>query len=179
MTTIALCDKYLASDGRCTVGDSVISDEVIKIFVTTSANKVPCLFATAGSLLDIGKMYSFLEGLNLSKINHRAGASWVYLPVDMDVELQAIVVTHEGDIYYTCKFSKVMIKITNVVIPTLGSGSDLAQAALDLGKDAINATVYASSVDVFSGGDIRYVDLEEFFRTSAKDVDESLINLVV
>lgn len=145
MTTIAYHHdtKIIAVDSRVTMRGVVSSDKHNKIIQKDNATFVLC-----GSTCD------FDEFMALQKGEKYKGE------LDLDASgIKIIEQTPYRDAYYVFMHDNVMCEEKIDRNMTLGSGSGFATAAMDFGKSAKEAVEYAITRDIYSGGEVREVEL--------------------
>lgn len=141
MTTLAYDGKIIASDGRCTVSKTIMSDDVVKFYHNKSFT-----FALCGSNEEIEQ---FVKGFELgAQCSFGIPSCGGFIVSDGKVSL--CFVDEEG-FYRTSPISGSHWAD--------GSGRDFAISSMDHGKNAIDAVKYACTRDSGSGGKIRYLDL--------------------
>lgn len=143
MTTIAYKHPYIAYDGLATAGSVVINHNENKKYegsglVHFISGKVCDAQEFANSVIDRKKE-------------------------DVQLECYSISVSQLGSVYKITQnedgfFNKYPVSKSCVI--AIGSGADLAIAAMDLGKSAKQAVEYAATRDIYTGGTIRVFDVE-------------------
>lgn len=155
MTTIAVRDGVMASDGQGTQGHMISDYNLHKI------HKIGhCLVGTAGGWSDIVnflKWYSdYLESQHLQSYTDAIQIPIPEKPIGDG--FSALVLFPTGDIIMYEGFSCFPIESEYAAI---GSGSPYALTALDCGKTAKEAVEAAIHRDVFSGGEIQTLDIRD------------------
>ena len=143
MTTIVYDhkNKQIACDSRESANGCIITDEAIKFKERNNQMWFCC-----GSKCDVD--------LFIDNFEHNTIAPEY-------VEVSGFLVD-EGAVYATCiNGDGVYKKSLQPSSDGIGSGGWSAQAAVDLGKTAKQAVVYAMTRDCFSGGDIHVYDIEK------------------
>lgn len=141
MTTIAYDGRYIAVDGRESMGSTIFNDATDKFFVR--GKNVFALCGKSTHALDFANQFS--HGCRPSDPENEAGG-----------------ILFDGELAYLCiveNDTKLFAKI--IISPGFwadGSGRDWAIAALDHGKTAVEAVKYAMTRDACTGGTIRCYD---------------------
>lgn len=151
MTTIAYDGRYIAADGRSTIGSLIVSDIVDKFYVR--GNRI---FALCGSSEFIPVFVD--EFVAYKEVSHTHANEGGFL-------------FEEGKVFsvFIDEDTKLFRKnITDGEIWAEGSGRDFALAAMDLGKSAIDAVRYAATRNTGTGGAIRCFDTKTGKFTKAK-----------
>lgn len=138
MTTIAYDGRYLAADSRVTNGNTLISDDAHKL-----VHQGGKFIASVGITPDIDKLIECVVGADTSHTNLDADCMYVD-------ECVVYLAGCPDDGYWYCRAEFVRAS---------GSGANFALAAMDLGKNAMEAINVAMNRDICTGGTIRYVDL--------------------
>ncbi len=141
MTTIAYHhkDKQIAVDGRVTAGGAIADDNYNKIIT----NKLG-IWVCSGSSADC-------ESLAMLKLGDNAGR---------DLESTALLV-REGKVFLALtekdgRYSESPVTYNDAQ----GCGYRFAIAAMDHGKSAKEAIEYAMTRDIYTGGKIQVIDVE-------------------
>tara|TARA_R100000951_G_scaffold115666_2_gene124497 strand:+ start:4222 stop:4659 length:438 start_codon:yes stop_codon:yes gene_type:complete len=145
MTTIAYHhdSKTIAFDSRMTMRGVVSSDNHNKIIRKDNTKFVLC-----GSTCD------FDEFMELQKGEKYKGE------LELDASgIKIVEQTLHRDVYYVFMHDNVMCEDKLSCNLTLGSGAQFATSAMDFGKSAKEAVEYAITRDIYSGGEVREVEL--------------------
>lgn len=149
MTTIAWDGKVLAADGRVSGSDcSLLQDDRVKIYMSPKKNckvrgsKLVC-FAIAGD----PTVKRMLE-------------SWIAEDCPLvedfdDMDFGVLIITEDSAFTYASEMVDLYEEQTAMAI---GSGRPYAFSAMKLGKSAVMAVRHATTIDLYSGGVIRYID---------------------
>lgn len=144
LTTIAFDGEYLAADGRVTIGSTVLSEVCNKIYKLSGLyNGEQMLYAaTAGDVDAAEDIIDYLRGDS---------------PELKESKAQILLFT-EGSIYsyWGRRFTKECDKYL-----AIGSGMEVALAAMKCGKNAKDAVKVASQMDIYTGGKIRCVRIRQ------------------
>lgn len=143
MTTIAYRDGIFAADGQLTVDDHIklASDPKIRV---VSKNTV---IAGAGDTGSIERMFKYFSDPNWREKEEP----------DVKKDTSAIV-WHEGQAYY-CFGSVTLVPLCHPFF-AIGTGSELALAALHFGLSAYDAVKFASELDVYTNDKIQVFDVK-------------------
>ena len=163
MTTIAYKDGIVATDSRVTNSrGKIVSDNEVKI--TESKNS---LWILSGANYDIE--YFIKNFVSVEK------------PIVFEDPIEAVsgFLIHEGAMYRLFGFQNNLLfefllttkdYSKNDLTLGLGSGADFAIAAMDFGRNPMQAIEYAKTRDSNTGGEIRYLLLgEKQIRTHKSD----------
>lgn len=142
MTTIAWDGKHIAWDSRITQGGEIIDYPAEKVW--TLNKKVYCFAGDYGLLDPVIDWHS--KG---ARIKNAPDGNW-----------ELLVVGAKGAHVYS---NEVAHKSPVVAPFAMGSGSHFARGALMAGATAYNAVQIACKCDVFSGGEINALKLDEVF----------------
>jgi ATP-dependent protease HslVU (ClpYQ) peptidase subunit len=146
MTTLVWDGKTLAADGRMTSSNRVMQDDKLKIFVpeglTVRGDEV-IAFAHAG---DADMTYRLLTWM---ADGHPHDVDW------KEADFGMIVITRNSAYVYASE-SNDFLEIETPV--SMGSGSNFADVALHMGKDARASVKLAAEMDIFSGGVGTYIN---------------------
>ena len=148
MTTIVYDhkNKQIACDSRTTCNDIIVDDKAIKYI-----DKGDKLWFCSGSTGDFETFINHYEPL--TKTNPHISADAIFLIKEGDcIGGVYLAIIDRDDVYKEC------IMNHNQAV---GSGSNWALAALDMGKTAKEAVEYALTKDVYSGGKIHVYDIEK------------------
>ena len=139
MTTIAWDGKTLASDSLETVAHAIYSYNCQKLHKLKNG-----IAGISGELGQIQEIIKYLNGeLKRADIN-----------VD---DVWGIVVTNEGA--FTIDTSLELV-LCNDSCAAVGSGWKFAKSAMDLGLSAKEAVEHAIKYDIYSGGDVKTMDIK-------------------
>lgn len=163
MTTIVYKDGYLSGDGRVTLGDTIISDDTVKVFKVNN-----CLIGFAGR---------YASGLNFVKwfeewdTANQAQEELPFVTVKIpellpDEDFQAVVAYPDG-VVMSYEGGNMFYAITPPI--ALGSGTDFAYGAMDAGMSAEEAVKIACKRDVSSGGVVTTLTFDEEPEEITKD----------
>lgn len=155
LTTIVYKDGYLSGDGRVTLGDTIISDDTVKVFKVNN-----CLIGFAGR---------YASGLNFVKwfeewdTANQAQEELPFVTVKIpellpDEDFQAVVAYPDG-VVMSYEGGNMFYAITPPI--ALGSGTDFAYGAMDAGMSAEEAVKIACKRDVSSGGVVTTLTFDE------------------
>lgn len=155
MTTIVYKDGYMSGDGRVTLGDTIISDETVKVFKVNN-----CLIGFAGR---------YASGLNFVKwfeewdTANQAQEELPFVTVKIpellpDEDFQAVVAYPDG-VVMSYEGGNMFYAVTPPI--ALGSGTDFAYGAMDAGMSAEETVKIACKRDVSSGGTITTLTFDE------------------
>lgn len=155
MTTIVFADNELSGDGRCTIGDTILSDEIVKVYNINNR-----LVGFAGRYASGLKFLEWFEGFdNAHEVQQQVPFVSVNIPELMeDEDFTGIVAYPEG---YVMLFEggKAFYEVQAPYV--IGSGSDVALGALDQGATAEEAVRIACKRNVLSGGLVTTVTFDE------------------
>lgn len=157
VTTIAYDGISLAAEGRSTVGNEIIREDVEKIKVIH------------------GRVYGMVGAITLLDAAiewHNSGADPAKLPPYPGEESWFLIVIDEHGLF--CYSSKMPYARCNEFnIPTaFGSGDHFALGAMLAGKTAKEAVEIACKVDTQSGGRIRVINIAEALAPKLKEAAE-------
>ncbi len=145
MTTICWRDGILACDSRMTAGDTIMSDQCDKIIEITDGAGNPMLIAGSGHLDDIAAFAFWVKGGCVVKEKP-----------DLDQDsFAALFVNHDGLCFKHMGKHKFGLPIRQGEYTAIGTGRDFALAAMDSGRNAVEAVNVAIGRDPFSGGEVR------------------------
>lgn len=155
MTTIALKDNHMASDGQVTLGNRIDSYNQRKVFEVEG-----CLVGFAGRFSSALRFLDwFGERMRSISVQNMHPEVIVSIPDNLvDEDFQAIVVYPDGDTYLFEGGDRAF-KINQPY--SIGSGSDFAIAAMKAGNTAEEAINIAKDLDTHSGGETFVVQLPE------------------
>lgn len=157
MTSIAVRDGVMVSDGRVTLGDTVIKDDMVKVFWVNNH-----LVGGAGRARSISTFVHWLQKqTDFNIVSSEVGDLVDLVPpvLDDDDGFSALVLTPTKQVLLYD--GNIPIDLGNDVYTSIGSGSVYCLAAMDAGASAEEAVKVAMKRDVFSGGTITTVQLEE------------------
>lgn len=157
MTTIATKDGIMCSDGRMSLGATIIKDDTVKVFNVNNH-----LVGVCGAARSISTFVSWLQKhTDFRMVSEQVGDLVDLIPpvLEQDSDYTAIVVTPDKQVLLY--ESGVPIDMGNDVHMAIGSGGDFALSAMDSGLSAEEAVKVAMKRDVYSGGTITVVYLEE------------------
>lgn len=151
MTTVAFDGRYVAADGRSTMGNMVVGKEVQKIFpldfVYNGVSQKAAVVG-AGCQESVHIMVEFIKNNDLAITE---------LAPDVDPEeFELILVLNDG------RAMNLGAKLTPFPceVPfAIGSGAQFALGALHSGQSAKQAVDLATTLDAFSGGQVQVFDL--------------------
>ncbi|WP_223535675.1 proteasome subunit beta [Pseudomonas sp. GL-B-16] len=142
MTTIAYKDGVIAYDGRATTGSgTIVYDDLDKCVERDGVKFVLC-----GNTCGIHKLIEAYFGESHTSVN-----------------TDALIVV-DGEVWYISHDDDEGIEKSQVLLDrpyALGSGSDHAYTAMDMGATAYQAVEMAAKRDTSTGGTIRTVLLAE------------------
>lgn len=155
MTTIVFANNELSGDGRCTIGDTVISDEIIKVYNINNR-----LVGFAGRYASGLKFLEWFEEFdNANVVQQQVPFVSVNIPELMeDEDFTGIVAYPEG---YVMLFEGGKAFYEVQAPYAIGSGADIALGALDQGATAEEAVRVACKRNVLSGGVVTTVIFDE------------------
>lgn len=139
MTTIAWDGKILAVDSQTTSGESIAmyASKLIKV--------ADGWLTGCGTLRDIYKLKEYLEG-NLEEV-----------PSDLDMTCYHL--TKKGLVRYEADGYPIPMHHFRDLKVATGTGWEWAQAAMDMGRNAAEAVEYAKQKDIYTGGDVNFVNI--------------------
>lgn len=152
MTTVAYDGRFLAADGRSTIGNLISGKAVKKIFpMTIIANgaEVQGVLAGAGSFQTLTIVKNHLERNDLFESE--------LIPEIDPGSFQGLLVLETGEVY---DLEDKLVPLPAEIPAAVGSGTDYAMAAMVVGKSAVAAVEVACELDVYSGGKISVFDTE-------------------
>lgn len=146
MTTIALKDNVMVSDGQVSLGNRIDSYDQQKVFEVEG-----CLIGFCGRLSSALRFLKWFEDHMKSLVVQTSYPEVVVAMPDnlVDEDFQAIVVYPEGETYLF-EGSERAFKIKQPY--SIGSGSDYAIAAMRAGASAEEAINVTKDLDVYTGG---------------------------
>ena len=148
MTTVAYDGTTLASDSRSTMGGGMIYEEdAQKIFPDIGP------FAVLGIAGDYQAAMDTMDMIqDFNKIEHVRG-----IPAKEVGDVALIGVTHDGKLWSYMGDRSCELRADKPF--AVGSGSEYALAAMDLGKTAAEAVVYASTRDLYTNDIVQVATL--------------------
>lgn len=170
MTTIAVKDGIMVGDGRCSLGSTVIKDDMVKVFWINNH-----LMGGAGRARSISTFAQWLQKhTDYTIVNQEVGDLVDLIPpvLQDDEEFTALVLTPDKQVLMYD--GNVALNLGHDVPASIGSGSVFAIAAMDAGSSAEDAVKIAMKRDVYSGGEITVVQLEEEPEPLTREVAENL-----
>lgn len=170
MTTIAVKDGIMVGDGRCSLGSTVIKDDMVKVFWINNH-----LMGGAGRARSISTFAQWLQKhTDYTIVNQEVGDLVDLIPpvLQDDEEFTALVLTPDKQVLMYD--GNVALNLGQDVPASIGSGSVFAIAAMDTGASAEEAVKIAMKRDVYSGGEITIVQLEDEPQPLTREVAESL-----
>ena len=170
MTTIAVKGGVMVGDGRCSLGSTVIKDDMVKVFWINNH-----LMGGAGRARSISTFAQWLQKhTDYTIVNQEVGDLVDLIPpvLQDDEEFTALVLTPDRQVLMYD--GNVALNLGHDVPASIGSGSVFAIAAMDAGSSAEDAVKIAMKRDVYSGGEITAVQLEEEPQELTREVAESM-----
>jgi len=170
MTSIAVKDGIMVSDGRVTLGDTVIKDDMVKVFWVNNH-----LVGGAGRARSISTFVHWLQKqTDYTIVSNEVGDLVDLVPpvLEDDEGFSALVLTPTKQVLLYD--GNIPIDLGNDVYTSIGSGSVYCLAAMDAGASAEDAVKIAMKRDVYSGGEITVVQLEEEPEPLTREVAENL-----
>ncbi len=155
MTTLAIKDGIMCSDSQITSGETITSTETVKLFKIGTD-----IVGVGGSVCDSRVFVEYLEGLHLATDVRKEYPSASIGDPDKpsNTDMQALVLSEDGSI--TAYYGFDYFNVTGTMY-AMGSGRDFALAAMDAGLSAEESVQIAIKRDVYSGGDVQVMKLEE------------------
>ena len=170
MTTIAVKDGIMVGDGRCSLGSTVIKDDMVKVFWINNH-----LMGGAGRARSISTFAQWLQKhTDYTIVNQEVGDLVDLIPpvLQDDEEFTALVLTPDKQVLMYD--GNVALNLGHDVPASIGSGSVFAIAAMDASASAEDAVKIAMKRDVYSGGEITIVQLEDEPEPLTREVAENL-----
>lgn len=170
MTSIAVKDGIMVSDGRVTLGDTVIKDDMVKVFWVNNY-----LVGGAGRARSISTFVHWLQKqTDYTIVSNEVGDLVDLVPpvLEDDEGFSALVLTPTKQVLLYD--GNIPIDLGNDVYTSIGSGSVYCLAAMDAGASAEDAVKIAMKRDVYSGGEITIVQLEDEPEPLTREVAENL-----
>ena len=155
MTTIVFANNELSGDGRATLGDTILSDETVKVYNINNR-----LVGFAGRYASGMKFLEWFEEFdNANEVQQQVPFVSVNIPELMeDEDFTGIVAYPEG---YVMLFEDGKAFYEVQAPSAIGSGADIALGALDQGATAEEAVRIACKRNVLSGGLVTTVTFDE------------------
>lgn len=170
MTTIAVKDGVMVGDGRCSLGSTVIKDDMVKVFWINNH-----LMGGAGRARSISTFAQWLQKhTDYAIVNQEVGDLVDLIPpvLEDDDEFTALVLTPDKQVLMYD--GNIALNLGQDVSASIGSGSVFALAAMDAGASAEEAVSIAMKRDVYSGGEITIVQLEQEPQPLTREVAQEL-----
>lgn len=170
MTSIAVKDGIMVSDGRVTLGDTVIKDDMVKVFCVNNH-----LVGGAGRARSISTFVHWLQKqTDYTIVSNEVGDLVDLVPpvLEDDEGFSALVLTPTKQVLLYD--GNIPIDLGNDVYTSIGSGSVYCLAAMDAGASAEGAVRIAMKRDVYSGGEVTIVQLEEEPQELTREVAENM-----
>lgn len=160
----------MVGDGRCSLGSTVIKDDIVKVFWINNH-----LMGGAGRARSISTFAQWLQKhTDYTIVNQEVGDLVDLIPpvLQDDEEFTALVLTPDRQVLMYD--GNVALNLGQDVTASIGSGSVFAIAAMDAGASAEDAVKIAMKRDVYSGGEITVVQLEDEPEPLTREVAENL-----
>ena len=160
----------MVGDGRCSLGSTVIKDDMVKVFWINNH-----LMGGAGRARSISTFAQWLQKhTDYTIVNQEVGDLVDLIPpvLQDDEEFTALVLTPDKQVLMYD--GNVALNLGHDVPASIGSGSVFALAAMDAGASAEEAVKIAMKRDVYSGGEITVVQLEDEPEPLTREVAENL-----
>lgn len=157
MTTIATKDGIMCSDGRMSLGATIIKDDTVKVFNINNH-----LVGVCGAARAISTFVGWLQKhTDYRMVSEQVGDLVDLIPpvLEQSEDYTALVVTPDKQVLLY--EGGVPIDMGYDVHMAIGSGGDFALSAMDSGLSAEEAVEIAMKRDVYSGGTITVVSLED------------------
>lgn len=170
MTTIAYRDGIMAAEGKMTLGDMVIKLDTEKVFWVNNH-----LVGVCGRARAINTFVSWLQKqTDYHIVNSEVGDLVDLIPpvLEDDEGYTALVVTPSRQVLMYEGNTPIDMGVD--VPMSVGSGSCFALASMKTGASAEEAVKVACELDVYSGGEITVVQLEEEPEPLTREVAENL-----
>lgn len=170
MTTIAYRDGIMAAEGKMTLGDMVIKLDTEKVFWVNNH-----LVGVCGRARAINTFVTWLQKMtDYHIVNQEVGELVDLVPpaLEDDEGYSALVVTQSRQVLMYEGNTPIDMGLD--VPMSVGSGSCFALAAMKAGNSAEEAVKVACELDVYSGGEITVVQLEEESEPLTREVAENL-----
>lgn len=140
MTTIACDGKIMVADGQVTNGSTVSAARFEKLVRCKDGSIV----GVAGCAASMSNMVQYLDQ-EVDKL-------------DVHEDCCALLLRPNGKLFYVDEKGR---QFEYPVPAAIGSGADIALGAMLAGVDAFDAVVVACERDVFSGGEISMLGLDD------------------
>lgn len=170
MTTIAVKDGIMVGDGRMSLGDMIIKDNTEKVFWVNNH-----LVGVCGRARAINTFVTWLQKMtDYHIVNQEVGELVDLVPpaLEDDEGYTALVVTPSRQVLMYEGNTPIDMGVD--VPMSVGSGSCFALAAMKAGNSAEEAVKVACELDVYSGGEITVVRLEDEPEPLTREVAENL-----
>ena len=170
MTTIAYKNGIMVSDGRMSLGDMIIKDDTQKVFWVNNH-----LVGVCGRARAINTFVTWLQKMtDYHIVNQEVGELVDLVPpaLEDDEGYSALVVTPSRQVLMYEGNTPIDMGLD--VPMSVGSGSCFALASMKTGASAEEAVKVACELDVYSGGEITVVQLEEEPEPLTREVAENL-----
>ena len=170
MTTIAYRDGIMAAEGKMTLGDMVIKLDTEKVFWVNNH-----LVGVCGRARAINTFVTWLQKMtDYHIVNQEVGELVDLVPpaLEDDEGYSALVVTPSRQVLMYEGNTPIDMGLN--VPMSVGSGSCFALAAMKAGNSAEEAVKVACELDVYSGGEITVVQLEDEPEPLTREVAENL-----
>lgn len=170
MTTICYKSGIMSSDGRMSLGDMIIKEDTQKVFWVNNH-----LVGVCGRARAINTFVTWLQKMtDYHIVNQEVGELVDLVPpaLEDDEGYSALVVTPSRQVLMY--EGNTPIDMGSDVPMSVGSGSCFALAAMKAGSSAEEAVKVACELDVYSGGEITVVQLEEEPEPLTREVAENL-----
>lgn len=170
MTTIAYKNGIMVSDGRMSLGDMIIKEDTQKVFWVNNH-----LAGVCGRARAINTFVTWLQKMtDYHIVNQEVGELVDLVPpaLEDDEGYSALVVTPSRQVLMY--EGNTPIDMGSDVPMSVGSGSCFALASMKTGASAEEAVKVACELDVYSGGEITVVQLEDEPEPLTREVAENL-----
>jgi len=142
MTTIAYDGNIIAADGQVTGGSIIKGLDCMKLRLFKRGR-------TEGVIAYAGDLAGKLPFENWVSLKEHSRANWEEAGLS-ELDFEALVL-YKGDCLH---YESMRLPIECTGVQALGSGVELAMAAMKCGKNAIEAVEIASQLDIYTGGKI-------------------------
>ena len=139
MTTIAYDTKTLVSDSRSCMGNTIYENDCKKIFTEVGPFAVIGIAGNYQDAMDIIKFITEYNSMDQIRTINYDITGW---------DAGIIGITYQGEVWHYA--GEEGFELRPDLPFAIGSGSQYALAAMDLGKTAEEAVVYASTRDVYT-----------------------------
>lgn len=170
MTTIAYKNGVMVSDGRMSLGDMIIKDDTQKVFWVNNH-----LVGVCGMARAINTFVTWLQKMtDYHIVNQEVGELVDLVPpaLEDDEGYSALVVTPSRQVLMYEGNTPIDMGLD--VPMSVGSGSCFALASMKTGASAEEAVKVACELDVYSGGEITVVQLEDEPEPLTREIAENL-----